>query len=138
MSCDLQTSNVSTARSYWLHVDKFLRNQPHDEHICENRSCPLPCQLCKRLCASANHLHAFEEGAFHLCGLVLHAFLWFTYKMRAFSQEHPCPATCQSQGICRIETAPQSVEATFTGRHETFQYTKVCYISREPPFQIGF
>ena len=40
-------------------------------------------------------------------------------------QEHPCPASCQSQGICRIETAPQSVEATFTGRHETFQYTKV-------------
>ena len=40
-------------------------------------------------------------------------------------QEHPCPADCQSQGICRIETAPQSIEATFTGRHETFQYTKV-------------
>lgn len=48
--------------------------------------------------------------------------LWWTFCCR---QEHACAATCQSKGICRIETTPQSVEATFTGRHETFQYTKV-------------
>ncbi|EED81269.1 predicted protein [Postia placenta Mad-698-R] len=31
---------------------------------------------------------------------------------------------CVAPGLCYIETTPQSVEATFTGRHETFQYTK--------------
>ena len=41
-------------------------------------------------------------------------------------QEHLCTSGCSAQGICEIETAPQSIEATFTGRHETFQYTKVC------------
>ena len=41
-------------------------------------------------------------------------------------QEHLCASGCSAQGICEIETAPQSIEATFTGRHETFQYTKVC------------
>lgn len=40
-------------------------------------------------------------------------------------QEHSCEALCSANGICQIETAPQSIEATFTGRHETFQYTKV-------------
>lgn len=42
-----------------------------------------------------------------------------------FRQEHSCSALCAAEGICQIEHAPQSVEATFTGRHETFQYTKV-------------
>jgi hypothetical protein len=41
-------------------------------------------------------------------------------------QEHSCSALCSSPGICQIDTTPQSIEATFTGRHETFQYTKVC------------
>lgn len=49
----------------------------------------------------------------------------FCLLMYIRSQEHACVALCQSDGICRIETAPQSVEATFTGRHDTFQYTKV-------------
>jgi hypothetical protein len=40
-------------------------------------------------------------------------------------QEHLCIAVCSSPGICEIETAPQSIEATFTGKNETFQYTKV-------------
>ena len=40
-------------------------------------------------------------------------------------QEHLCTSGCSAQGICEIETAPQSIEATFTGKHETFQYTKV-------------
>ena len=43
-----------------------------------------------------------------------------------YRQEHLCTATCVSPGICEIETAPHSIEATFTGRNETFQYTKVC------------
>ena len=40
-------------------------------------------------------------------------------------EAHPCSALCSDNGICHIETAPQSIEATFTGRYETFQYTKV-------------
>ena len=40
-------------------------------------------------------------------------------------QQHSCNATCNESGICEIETAPHSIEATFTGTHETFQYTKV-------------
>ena len=43
-------------------------------------------------------------------------------------QEHSCDALCSSPGICQIDTTPQSIEATFTGRHETFQYTKVCLL----------
>lgn len=39
-------------------------------HLCDNRSCPLPCHLCKRLCSSSNHLHAFETDVHHLCGYV--------------------------------------------------------------------
>ena len=41
------------------------------------------------------------------------------------SEAHSCPAFCSSPGTCQVDTAPMSVEATFTGRHETFQYTKV-------------
>ena len=40
-------------------------------------------------------------------------------------QEHLCTAVCAAPGICEIETAPHSIEATFTGKNETFQYTKV-------------
>ena len=41
-------------------------------------------------------------------------------------QEHLCTIVCAAPGICEIETAPYSIEATFNGRNETFQYTKVC------------
>ncbi|KAG1848075.1 hypothetical protein DFJ58DRAFT_729977 [Suillus subalutaceus] len=80
----------------------------HDQHLCDARLCSFPCQLCKRLCANTNHLHGLEDDAIHLCG-----------------EEHSCSVQCTAEGICEIETAPQSIEATFTGRHETFQYTKV-------------
>ena len=40
-------------------------------------------------------------------------------------EAHSCSALCSAPGTCQIETSPQSVEATFTGRHETYQYTKV-------------
>ncbi|KAI6035782.1 hypothetical protein EDC04DRAFT_2880315 [Pisolithus marmoratus] len=79
----------------------------HDHHECEARLCSITCQLCKRLCSDQDHMHGLEDGAVHLCG-----------------QEHLCTAMCSAQGICEIETAPHSIEATFTGRHETFQYTK--------------
>ena len=40
-------------------------------------------------------------------------------------ESHQCLALCSAPGICQIDAAPMSIEATFTGRHETFQYTKV-------------
>jgi hypothetical protein len=46
-------------------------------------------------------------------------------KFVASREAHACSALCSDNGICQIDTAPQSIEATFTGRHETFQYTKV-------------
>ncbi|KAG1805444.1 uncharacterized protein BJ212DRAFT_1391820 [Suillus subaureus] len=85
----------------------------HDQHQCGARLCSFPCQLCKRLCASADHLHGLQDSAIHLCG-----------------EEHPCPMQCIADGICEIETAPQSIEATFTGKHETFQYTKVACLAK--------
>ncbi|KAG2051772.1 hypothetical protein BDR06DRAFT_958570 [Suillus hirtellus] len=85
----------------------------HDQHQCDARLCSFPCQLCKRLCASADHLHGLQDGAIHLCG-----------------EEHPCPKLCTADGICEIETAPQSIEATFTGKHETFQYTKYSQVAK--------
>ncbi|KAF8548833.1 hypothetical protein OG21DRAFT_1489038 [Imleria badia] len=45
-------------------------------------------------------------------------------------QEHLCIAVCAAPGICEIETAPQSIEATFTGRNETFQYTKYSQVAK--------
>ncbi|KAF9239496.1 hypothetical protein BU15DRAFT_88040 [Melanogaster broomeanus] len=80
----------------------------HDNHQCDAQYCPIPCQLCKRLCSSLNHLHALEADAIHLCG-----------------QEHPCPERCTAPGVCEIDTTPQSIEETFKGMHECFQYTKV-------------
>ncbi|KAJ6581854.1 hypothetical protein B0H19DRAFT_1116733 [Mycena capillaripes] len=81
--------------------------EAHDHHVCSTTSCPMTCELCQRLCSNADHLHGLQPDARHLCG-----------------QEHKCSALCIAKGICQIDTAPQSIEATFTGRHETFQYTK--------------
>ena len=44
-------------------------------------------------------------------------------------QEHLCTAVCAAPGICEIEMAPHPIEATFTGRNETFQYIKVRYLA---------
>ncbi|GBE82556.1 hypothetical protein SCP_0409400 [Sparassis crispa] len=85
----------------------------HDQHVCDARMCPVACQLCKRLCANTDHLHGLQHGAIHLCG-----------------QEHSCTALCKAPGICQIDTTPQSIEATFTGRHETFQYTKYSQVAK--------
>ncbi|TFY70646.1 hypothetical protein EVG20_g2356 [Dentipellis fragilis] len=99
-------------------------HEEHTIHKCEDRLCPVTCQLCKQLCKE-EHLHGLEAGAKHLCG-----------------QEHSCNALCADPGICQIETHPHSIEATFTGKHETFQYTKYTQaakrldcIKRIPPDQ---
>ncbi|KAJ6612229.1 hypothetical protein B0H10DRAFT_2165565 [Mycena sp. CBHHK59/15] len=78
------------------------------QHVCNTISCPLPCELCKRLCANTNHLHGLEVDARHLCG-----------------QQHNCNSSCSADGICQIDIVPQSIEATFVGRHDTFPYTKL-------------
>jgi len=87
-------------------------DQPHDVHSCDMRLCPVTCDLCRRLCTQP-HLHGLETGSFHLCG-----------------EAHPCSALCSASGICQIDTTPLSVEATFTGRHETFQYTKYSQVAK--------
>ncbi|KAI9573409.1 hypothetical protein HD554DRAFT_2055827 [Boletus coccyginus] len=79
----------------------------HGSHQCDAQYCPIPCQLCKRLCSSSNHLHALEEDAVHLCG-----------------KPHACSRQCTAPGVCEIDTAPESIEETFKGMHECFQYTK--------------
>lgn len=43
-------------------------------------------------------------------------------------ETHSCSELCSMPGICQIDNAPQSIEATFTGRQETFQYTKVMIV----------
>ncbi|KAF8548835.1 hypothetical protein OG21DRAFT_670471 [Imleria badia] len=85
----------------------------HALHQCDSRFCSIQCQLCKRLCADQDHMHGLDSGAIHLCG-----------------QEHLCTAVCAASGTCEIETAPHSIEATFTGRNETFQYTKYSQVAK--------
>ncbi|KAI9462918.1 hypothetical protein BJY52DRAFT_1221931 [Lactarius psammicola] len=91
--------------------------------------CGQPCDLidlnlpngesytCSGICRVpiGDHLHGLSRSENHLCGML---FTW------APSQEHTCSALCSAAGICQIDTIPQSIEATFAGRHETFQYTK--------------
>ncbi|KXN87519.1 hypothetical protein AN958_08742 [Leucoagaricus sp. SymC.cos] len=89
-------------------------DEQHDEHACDNRHCPIACDLCKRLCSNT-HLHGLDPSARHLCGEI-----------------HHCNALCTS-GICEIDTTPQSIEATFIGRHGTFQYTKYTQVAKHLP-----
>ena len=104
-----------------------LRNEEHTVHACEHRLCSVSCQLCKRLCRGV-HLHGLDPNQNHLCGWVcLISFTDIIY-FQLYRQEHSCSALCSAPGICQIDTTPHSIEATFTGRHETFQYTKVCLL----------
>ncbi|KAI9455078.1 hypothetical protein BJY52DRAFT_1122217 [Lactarius psammicola] len=83
----------------------------HTDHQCEDRECPASCQLCNRMC-NGGHLHGLKSGQNHLCG-----------------KEHRCSALC-SAGICKIHTKPHSIETTFVGTHEKFQYTRVSFFAR--------
>ncbi|KAG8926003.1 hypothetical protein FRC01_009457, partial [Tulasnella sp. 417] len=65
------------------------------------------CELCQQYCATGDHFHGLDDSLPHLCG-----------------QEHGCRRQCEAAGICEINTTPQSVETTFTGKHSTFSYTK--------------
>ncbi|KAI0723140.1 hypothetical protein C8Q76DRAFT_671490 [Earliella scabrosa] len=120
MPCSLADVHLQNGRVFSCQQPCGIASHiPHSEHHCQSRQCPIGCQLCKRLCSEHDHLHGLEPGAIHLCG-----------------QEHACSALCGAQGICRIETAPQSVEATFTGRHASFQYTKYTQVSKRLPCVI--
>ncbi|KAH9171589.1 hypothetical protein EDB89DRAFT_1906868 [Lactarius sanguifluus] len=46
-----------------------------------------------------------------------------TFAEKLSRNQHPCGSLC-SAGICEIQTKPQAIEATFTGRHGSFQYTE--------------
>ncbi|KAI9434837.1 hypothetical protein H4582DRAFT_1855657 [Lactarius indigo] len=87
-------------------------DQEHETHSCDTRLCPAACELCKRLCDKP-HLHGVDPHAHHLCGCA-----------------HSCSAPCSAPGTCQIDTSPHSVEATFTGRHEKYQYTKYTQVAK--------
>ncbi|KAG8900599.1 hypothetical protein FRB99_005954 [Tulasnella sp. 403] len=42
----------------------------------------------------------------------------------AGKHEHDCSHECELPGICQVNTTPQSVKELFTGRHDSFHYTK--------------
>ncbi|KAL5492779.1 hypothetical protein ACEPAI_4226 [Sanghuangporus weigelae] len=111
--CELRDVSVPGGKPYSCQgTCSAAWDEEHDSHVCGATSCPVTCQLCKRLCAAANHLHGLHADAVHLCG-----------------QEHKCKEECASDGVCEIDTVPQSIEATFSGAHDRFQYTKlVCFL----------
>ena len=103
----------------------FCSDQDHETHSCDTRLCPATCELCTRLCDKP-HLHGVERRAHHLCGSVfVCSASGRELNDSSTREEHSCSALCSAPGTCQIDTSPQSVEATFTGRHETYQYTKV-------------
>lgn len=115
MPCDLAAVLLPDGSSYsCIGTCRVPSDEQHDEHVCDVRMCPLECELCQRLCSDSNHLHALDRGAHHLCG-----------------QSHSCSRNCEAAGFCEIDTAPLSVEATFTGRHEAFQYTKYTQVAKK-------
>ncbi|KAJ7698920.1 hypothetical protein B0H17DRAFT_1049693 [Mycena rosella] len=111
--CNLKNLKVSGKSYSCPRLCAIASDEVHTEHVCDASACPLSCELCNRLCSEVDHLHGLQSNAIHLCG-----------------QTHNCRALCQAKGTCEIETAPQSIEATFTGRHETFQYTKYSQVAK--------
>ncbi|KAI9443805.1 hypothetical protein H4582DRAFT_1846182 [Lactarius indigo] len=94
-------------------IPRRVPDQEHESHSCDMRLCPASCELCKRLCDQP-HLHGLIPGTHHLCG-----------------EAHHCAALCAAPGICQIDT--QSIEATFTGKHGTFQYTRYTQVAKRLP-----
>ncbi|KAJ6620545.1 hypothetical protein B0H10DRAFT_1063347 [Mycena sp. CBHHK59/15] len=117
--CHLKNIKLSESTYSCPRACAIPSDEDHTTHVCDTRSCPMPCDLCKRLCSNPDHLHGLNSDAVHLCG-----------------QQHNCPGLCAAEGICQIDTAPQSIEATFTGRHETFQYTKYSQVANRLPCVI--
>ncbi|KAH8114634.1 hypothetical protein DFH11DRAFT_1508479 [Phellopilus nigrolimitatus] len=107
--CSLQNVKSPDGKMYTCQgLCSVLWNEEHDSHVCDAiMACPIACQLCGRLCSEPDHLHGLDSDAIHLCG-----------------QEHKCSSLCSSNGVCEIDTVPQSIEAAFNGAHDRFQYTK--------------
>ncbi|KAH9046371.1 hypothetical protein EDB83DRAFT_2295029 [Lactarius deliciosus] len=113
MLCDLSEIKLPGGKTYSCPERCTIpSDQEHETHSCDTRLCPAACELCKRLCDKP-HLHGVDPRAHHLCG-----------------EAHSCSALCSAPGTCQIDTSPQSVEATFTGRHETYQYTKYTQVAK--------
>ncbi|KAI0302897.1 hypothetical protein B0F90DRAFT_1935607 [Multifurca ochricompacta] len=111
--CALKGMRLPGGRTYSCpETCSIPSDQDHETHSCDTRLCPATCDLCKRLCVQP-HLHGLAPDMHHLCG-----------------EAHACSALCSAPGICQIDTAPQSIEATFTGKHETFQYTKYSQVAK--------
>jgi len=56
-----------TPKNNTMHTQLQISDEEHDKHTCDNRMCPMQCQLCKRLCSNADHLHGLKKGELHLC-----------------------------------------------------------------------
>ncbi|KAI9462741.1 hypothetical protein F5148DRAFT_1212347 [Russula earlei] len=113
--CALKEMKLPGGRTYSCSESCSIpSDQNHETHVCDTRLCPVRCDLCRRLCVQP-HLHGLtpDPDVHHLCG-----------------EGHSCSALCAAPGICQIDTAPLSIEATFTGRHETFQYTKYTQVAK--------
>ncbi|KAK7025055.1 VWFA domain-containing protein [Favolaschia claudopus] len=125
-----------------------MSEHPEDEHMCSARlhKCGEACDL-KNIKVSGK-LYSLKIPTPNISVMALHALclancvnvcvlmqtIFMVFKLvPSISAAHSCTATCQAQGICEIETAPQSIEATFTGRHETFQYTKYSQVAKRRP-----
>ncbi|KAN0136209.1 hypothetical protein V8E53_006069 [Lactarius tabidus] len=111
--CSLKEIKIPAGKTYSC-PERCTIPSDHDHviHSCDTRLCPATCELCKRLCDKP-HLHGLALQQYHLCG-----------------EAHSCLSLCSEPGICQIDQAPQSVEATFTGRHETFQFTKYSQVAK--------
>lgn len=115
--CDLQNAKKRSTENALFDCSGTCQipwNEEHERHVCANaRTCPIECQLCSNLCCDTDHFHGLEDGSVHLCG-----------------QEHRCAKLCEAPGICQIETQPSEIIEKFTGRFDTFQYTRFAQVDR--------
>ncbi|KAF8607195.1 hypothetical protein BDV93DRAFT_488167 [Ceratobasidium sp. AG-I] len=109
--CSLRDVKTGYSCPGVCHIDW---DEPHTRHSCSNgKSCPIECQLCRRLCCEPDHFHGLDVDAVHLCG-----------------QKHDCTSLCAANGICRIETQPSAIKQQFSGRHEAFEYTRFSQVEQ--------
>ncbi|KAI0250861.1 hypothetical protein BJV78DRAFT_524572 [Lactifluus subvellereus] len=66
--CDLVILKLPNKKSFMCsetcHVPK---NDEHTVHVCEQRHCPVSCEICKRPC-NGDHLHGLIPDQNHHCG----------------------------------------------------------------------
>jgi hypothetical protein len=67
-TCAISRYFTCSFRVHEKYARYIFSETPHDEHVCDNRMCPMKCELCNRLCASRDHLHSLRRDAVHLCG----------------------------------------------------------------------